>query len=240
MGRLAADDGIGAVIASPHQSGAYEHITPAMIRHRVIQLRDMFARHHIELDIVPGAEVHATDDLAARVARGDILTLADRRRHVLIQIPHEATCRQSPPLPQLVESFGPYNMQLILARPERHRGILRQWDLVETLVDDGCLMQVTAGALTGAFGVEIRAFAEWLVQERLVHLVGSDGHGAGARRPLLSRAYHRVCHLTDRTYADEIFRRNPHRILCGELIPVVARRTHRYRFANWFRWRRAG
>ena len=236
MARLATEDGIQKVIATPHQLGAYGHITSDMICERVGQFQEALDRERIPLTVYPGAEVCFRSDLATYVQRGDIVTLADRGRHVMVQIPHDSVAF----LEGLLPSFRSANMQILLSQPERNRRILRQYEMVESLVDEGFLIQVTAGALSGAFGVQIRVLAEWLVQERLVHVVASDAHASGARRPLLSRAYHRVCHLTDTAYGNEIFCRNPERILRGELIPVVARRSRRYRFAQWFRWRRAG
>ena len=235
MARMAWADGIEHVIATPHQRGAYEHITPSIIRERVEQMRRHLAAEGIPLAVHPGADVRIEWELAQHVARGEVLTLADQGRHLLIELPHDIVVR----LDALVDSFRSRNMQLILTHPERNRRIMRHWETVESLVELGCLMQVTAGALTGAFGVEVRVFAEWLVQERLVHLVATDAHGATSRRPLLSRAYERIVHLTDRAYADQIFRENPQCILDGQIIPVVARRSRSFGLAQWFRWRRA-
>ena len=67
----------------------------------------------------------------------------------------------------------------MLAHAERCPIFLRSPELLEELVAEGMLAQVTASALTGAFGRHVRGLAEEMIRSGTVHAVGSDAHGPG-------------------------------------------------------------
>ncbi len=236
MARLAAADGITAIIATPHQLGAYRHNDPATIRNWTSRLQERLREEGSALRVYPGADIRIEDDLIERLDHGELVTLADQGGHLLLEFPHDVVM----PLDEILEALSRRHIQPILTHPERNRHVLHHRTFVEQLVEKGCLIQVTAGALIGSFGPAVRSLAEWLVCERLVHFVASDAHGSRARRPLLSRAFHRVAQLTDVELAIEVFCENPYRVVRGEVVPLLARDQRRYRFAQWFRWRKAG
>jgi protein-tyrosine phosphatase len=108
------------------------------------------------------------------------------------------------------------------------------------LVANGCLMQVTAGSLMGAFGGHIQDFSTTLVEQGLVHFIASDAHGVKSRRPLLSRAYQRVAELVGPEAAQQLCCTNPRRVADGRdvqpgTVPVATRRKR-----SWFGLRKAG
>ena len=236
MARIACGDGIGTVIATTHQLSSFSDISPGRIRELVRKLGQKLLAERIPLAIAPGAVMTIQPDLLARLDQDKLITLADQRRHLLIEFPQDGMELLEPLIQQLTER----KIQPIFSHPERNRRVVRHWSVVEELVERGALFQITASALTGAFGVSIRSLTEWLVQERLTHFIASDANGTESRMPVMSRAFHRVTHLTDVHYAQEVCTENPRRILAGEAIPVIERRNRRYGFSHWFKWRKAG
>ncbi len=77
----------------------------------------------------------------------------DLQRHVLLELPHELYF----PLETLLGQLESRGMQGILSHPERNQGLLTRPELISQLVDNGCLMQVTAGSLMGTFGARHEA-----------------------------------------------------------------------------------
>jgi protein-tyrosine phosphatase len=112
--------------------------------------------------------------------------------------------------------------------------------LVETLVNYGCLMQVTAGSLTGTFGPRSQHMAEWMMNEGLVHFLSTDAHGPRARRPLLSRAFQHAAEMVGEETATALCCLNPAAIAEGNDVEVTRRKPHRSGLASWFSWRKAG
>jgi protein-tyrosine phosphatase len=215
MAEMAVADGTRTVVATPHQLGNFGHNRGAEIRRRTAELQCELAAAGIPLTVLPGGDVRIEDGMLARLASGDVLTIADRRRHVLLELPHELYF----PIDGLLDSLKRQGMIGVLSHPERNAGLMAQPTLVAGLVDAGCLMQVTAGSLLGAFGPRCQDVSEWLLAQGLVHFVASDAHGADSRRPLLRRAFERVAELTDAATADDLFCRRPARVIAGEDVP---------------------
>jgi protein-tyrosine phosphatase len=190
----------------------------------------------VALRVLPGADVRVQADLIPKIHSGKVVTLADQRRHVLLELPHELYL----PLDRLLSDLDAAGMTGILSHPERNRGILAQPRLLPPLVDAGCLLQVTAGSLLGAFGSQVQSFARWLVTQGLAHFVATDAHGSKSRRPLMRGAFDRVADLAGLRVADQLCRHNPARVVAGQRIAQGRRKPARAGLAHWLRWGKAG
>lgn len=235
MAEIAVADGIQAVIVTPHQLGTYGRNRGATIRAFADRFQSELQQREIALRVLPGADVRIEPDLVSRLEAGEVLTLADRRRHVLLELPHELYL----PLEGLLRRLDAAGIVGILSHPERNQGLLREPQLVADLVDAGCLMQVTAGSLVGSFGGQIRDFAASLIEEGLVHFVATDAHGTTCRRPRMSAAFERIVGLAGDRYAEELCSANPAAIAAGRDIAGGRRRRARFRPCGWFPRRRA-
>lgn len=235
MARLAAADGIGTVIATPHQLGVYAHNSGAQIRERTRELQAWLKQLDIPLRVVPGAHVRCEEGLLAGIQSGDVLTLADRGKHVLLELPPAPF----PLLDEILAEFQPAGLTAILAHPERHGVLQRNRQRVADLVERGCLMQITADSLVGTFGYRAQEMAEWMLTEHHAHFIASDAHGPRSRRPLLRQAQLRVAALTDPETAEALCVRQPAAVVAGEDVPAVGYRRRVATWGNWFRWRRA-
>lgn len=221
MARMAVADGIHTIVVTPHQLGNFSHNDAATIRARTSELQTFLERQQIPLRVLPGADVRIESDLAARIGRDEVMSLADRRRHILLELPHELYI----PLDRLLSELAAQNMVGILSHPERNLGILEQPDVVRPLVAAGCLMQITAGSLLGAFGAESQKLSDWLVEQGLVHFVSTDAHGSKSRRPLLRHAFDRVVKLAGWETATALCCRNPSAVAAGEKVIPLRRAT---------------
>jgi len=219
MAEMAVADGVGTVVVTPHQLGAFGHNRGDDIRRRTSELQRALAAARIPLTVLPGGDVRVEDDLPGRLATGDALTLADRGRHVLLELPHELYL----PLDGVLASLRRRAIVGILSHPERNAGLLAQPQLIAELVDAGCLMQVTAGSLAGAFGPPSQQLAEWMLGQGLVHFLASDAHGVRSRRPLLGRAFERAAELVDEATAADLCCHWPARVAAGGDVPAGRR-----------------
>jgi protein-tyrosine phosphatase len=231
MARLAADDGIRTIVATPHQLGNFGHNRGDEIRRLVSELQQRLEAENIPIRVLPGADVRIEPGMAARLANGEVLTLGDHRRHVLLELPHELYL----PLEPVLRELSQRHIVGILSHPERNQGILRHRDVLAPLVEAGCLLQITAGSLCGTMGPECRELSQWLLAERMVHFVATDAHGSRSRRPLMQRAFERVAELTDESTASELCSRNPARVAAGEEVRPGRREAPRRRRAWLFR-----
>jgi protein-tyrosine phosphatase len=236
MARLAAADGITTVVATPHQLGGHAGNHGDRIRERTAQLQKLLDEHGCRLRVLPGADVRIEPDLVRKIQSGEVLTLADRGRYVLLELPHEVYL----PLDRLLDELASAGLVGILSHPERNLGILAKPEVAAHLVDAGCLMQVTAGSLMGTFGPRSKAMAESLVTAGLVHFLATDAHGHRVRRPLLRRAYERVAELAGPEAAMTLCSLNPASVVADRKVLPGRRKPQGRGWPGWFRWRKAG
>lgn len=236
MAKMAVENGISTIVATPHQGGTFAHNSAEAIISRVTEFQRQLRAAGISLSVLPGADVRIDHDLLRDIARGAILTLADQRKHVLIDLPHERYVG----IDSLLGDFQNAGIAAVLSHPERNQGLIKRRELIEHLVAQGCLMQVTSGSLLGTFGPQCQDLAVWMLGQGLVHFVASDAHGMHSRRPLLRRGFERVAELVGRDEATELCCRNPGRVVAG--LPVTAGRRQVRVQGNgnrWFRWKSA-
>jgi protein-tyrosine phosphatase len=235
MARLAADDGTTVIVATPHQLGSWTQNRGSEIRALVKECNDRLAAEKIAVTVLAGGEIRIEPGLIDPLVTGELVTLGDHRRHVLLELPHELYF----PIDSLMQDLATRRITILLAHPERNQGLLRQPDYAVDLVDAGCLMQLTAGSIVGTMGSHAQDMAEWMITEGLVHVVSTDGHSPRVRRPLLGKAYDRICELTDVETADELCSRIPGRIAAGRTVAAGRRVVQRRRRKSWWSFRKS-
>ena len=212
MARMAVADGIETIVVTPHQLGGFAQNHGDAIRERTEELAQLLAEHEIPLTVLPGADVRIEPGMIALVRQGEVLSLADHRRHILLELPHEIYV----PLDRLLSELRAAGMVGILSHPERNAGIMANPAVVGPLVDAGCLMQITAGSLLGTFGPASQSVAERLATRRI-------GPFRQHRRPwpevaptAARRAAHqRMAELVGPVLADQCCRHNPAAVAAG-------------------------
>jgi protein-tyrosine phosphatase len=212
MAQLAADDGVDTIVATPHQLGAFANNDGQTIRQLAAEMQDTLRRHDVPIAVLPGAEIRVGPELVLKLLAGEVLSLGDHGKHVLLEMPHQKCV----PIGPLLAELRRHGYTAILAHPERNGGILSQPHHWKSLVAEGCLMQVTASSLLGAFGAASQGLAELMIRRGLVHFLSSDGHNAHSRRPVLGLAYERACELAGEAAATAWCSRNPSLVAAGE------------------------
>jgi protein-tyrosine phosphatase len=199
------------------------------IRAAAAQFQQFLDRRRVPLRVLPGADVRVEPDLVRKIRIGEVLTLANRRRHVLLELPHEVYV----PLDRLLAELGSANLIGVLSHPERNRRILNRPDVLRPLVDRGCLLQVTAGSLMGTFGPQVMRFSEFLIEQGLVHFISTDAHGTKARPPLLNAAFQRITELVGRQTAVNLCCRHPATVANGGTVSPGCQRSEKSTWTEW-------
>jgi protein-tyrosine phosphatase len=231
MARIAQAEGTSVIFATPHQLGPYRHIEGEQIRQRTTQLQQLLCQRGISIQVFPGAEVRPDELLLREMLRGNVVTLADQRCHILLELPRATATPDC-----FVETL----LQLqrggtvgVLASPERHPELQKRPEQIRSLVTQGCLMQVTAGSLLGDFGPTARRTCEWMLCQHLAHFLATDSRGSRARRPLLRRAFQRTRELIGDELARRICFQNPTSVLEGGRIEAFPPPRHSARRLRW-------
>ena len=185
LARAAVADGITHQVATPHiHIGRYANDTQS-IQSACEALQRELEQHAIPLTLGWAAEVRLSDDLPALLEADRLPFLGEwgGDRVLLLELPHSHI---PPGIERLIPWMLKKGVRPMIAHPERNRAILRNFAAVLPLVRQGCLMQVTAGAVVGRFGAAAATRARELLQEGMVTILATDAHHPERRPPLLS------------------------------------------------------
>ncbi|MFA6031722.1 MAG: CpsB/CapC family capsule biosynthesis tyrosine phosphatase [Myxococcota bacterium] len=184
MARQAVADGTTHMACTPHvMPGMYQNGTQNISR-AVHSFHQALRRADIPLALYVGADVHIAPDLPDQLALGDVPTI-NGSRYFLFEPPHHVL---PPRLEELAARLINAGFIPILTHPERLTWLKANYDVIERLNAAGCLIQLTADSIVGAFGRSALYYSEKLIGEGRVDIIASDAHGSTRRRPGLSRA----------------------------------------------------
>jgi protein-tyrosine phosphatase len=213
--RALVEDGITSVVATPHQLGRYEGRNGTdRIRRAVSALESALGEHMIPLDVAPGADVRIDERLARLIRDGEVLTVADAQRHILLELPHELMVD---PLPT-IRALNDLGIQSIVTHPERYRYLRGAVATMRTWILEGAVLQITAGSLVGEFGNSAFELAWQLAREDMVALIATDAHDATTRPPRLSVALEQLAREVGRERTSAMAVLNPLKVFAGETV----------------------
>lgn len=209
MATIAAEDGIRTVIATPHAD--CNRVTHDSVLEGVYTLNRALQQRGVTLNILPGYEIpfHLIAELASTH------TLA-QSNYVLIEFPHMYVPGDAlaTVLQLIVRGSIP-----VIAHPERNREVLHNPDLMDSLVEAGAQLQLTASSITGDLGPDIQSIAHYLLKRNLVHFIATDSHSPSFRAPVLQKAYSIAVRLLGRSKADLLTTGNPEKIMAARNRP---------------------
>ncbi|MCF2132043.1 hypothetical protein L1I79_37335 [Strepomyces sp. STD 3.1] len=177
MARVAVDEGITKLIATPHhQNGIFFNRKQDILK-RVTNLNHVLRSEDIPLEILPGQETRIHGDLLEDFEKGDILTL-NHTHYLFIELPSGYVPRYTE---QLLFNIQLKGLTPIIVHPERNAGFMENPENLLNLVKKGTLTQVTTSSLTGNFGKKIQKFSMQLIEANLTHFIASDAHNISTR-----------------------------------------------------------
>jgi protein-tyrosine phosphatase len=175
LARGARDDGITTIAATPHVDASHPGVDSATIGAGVRALQARLNLAGVDIRVVSGAEVSGPRAVELDDAELRKLTLGGGP-WLLLECPLMATL--TPGFATVARSLVRRGHDVLLAHPERSPLFQRSPQLLDELIGEGMLAQVTAGALSGRYGRTVRDLARRFVQQGSAQVVASDGHGA--------------------------------------------------------------
>ena len=214
MARQALRSGTTDVLITHHilNNSDYKLEEEILAKYEALQLR--LAEAKLPLKVHLAAEIYYQPDMDLTHT---ISTFNNNGRYFLVEFPMQG-------IPRGVDDVF-FNLILngkipIIAHPERNFGLLKSPQRAYEFVQRGALLQMNASSLEGRYGEEVKALAIALLNSRLIHFVGSDGHNA-QRRPLrIGQIYKTVGELWGESPARKIFFENPRLALDGQEIKI--------------------
>ncbi len=225
MCRISWSEGIRCAAAGAHQNDRYPAVTPEFIRSKTRHLAQMLQDKDIGLKVFPCAEVMVHPEMESSWLEGRLLSVADRKEYLLLEMPHGLFVD----LREIVHDLREHGIRPILAHPERQPELLNEPGWIEQFIQAGCLVQVSSGSVTDPKSrADANALKDWF-KRGIVHVMGSDAHSPRRRRPQMAGAYRQISSWAGVGVADRVCSTNGTAIVHGlplRIAPPEPRRKH--------------
>ncbi|GLP96019.1 tyrosine-protein phosphatase [Paraferrimonas sedimenticola] len=200
MAKMALEDGIHHSVLTPHITPGRFNNQQRDIEKAGMKYRSHLAEQGIELGLSFAAEVRLDPVILTLQSSGQLPYLGQYqgKNVVLLEMPHG----QVPPgATQLVSWLIERDVLPMIAHPERNRDVWYKPAKLQPLLDQGCLVQITAGSLLGQFRQESYQRACELLQDGLVNCIATDAHNLSSRPPKLAGAVAKAAELVGEAQA---------------------------------------
>ena len=212
MCRIAAEDGVTHLVATPHSNYSYI-FDPVLNRQLLAELQEKVGE---KPKLLLGCDFHLSYDNIQICAENSKDFTINQTSYLLVELPDQFIPDH---LSRVYYDIQIAGLKAIITHPERNPLLQRKPDLIEQWVSIGCLVQVTAQSYTGGFGSKARKLSERLLDAGLIHFFASDAHDIKRRPPLLSRCYRKVAREKGEEIADLLLQKNPEAVINGRPLP---------------------
>jgi protein-tyrosine phosphatase len=216
MCRMAVADGITHMVATPHANDRYVY-ERSYLSALLDELRSAIGNAP-QLSL--GCDFHLSFENLERVLEHPHTYTIGETNYLLVELSNYSVPLQ---IKDCFRRLGDRGLTPIVTHPERNPILQQAPQRVLEWVEQGCLVQVTASALTGAWGERPEMIARWLLERAAVHILASDAHDNKHRVPILSQARSMVAKLAGAEHAQALVDDNPGAVVCGLPIPYCPR-----------------
>ena len=234
MCRISYHDGIRTIVVTPHiLPGIYKNDRSTILS-KLQQLNNALMKFGVQssefvvknsdsmtqrlndpmtgFKLLPGADVHFLSDILQRYEKGEIVTVNDQGRYLMVEFAFQGIPYQAE---EVLFQLLTKGIIPIISHPERNMEIGQRPKRYYEMIRMGCLGQVTAMSLTGEFGSGVRRIAEKLLTNRLIHIIASDAHSTDGRPPILSAAVKAAEKIVGKEEAQRMVTEYPQAVIDG-------------------------
>jgi protein-tyrosine phosphatase len=186
--------GYKKVITTPHIMGDFYKNGPFNILPLLETVRTALVENNIPIELHAAAEYMVDDALQEKIDKQELLTFGNKM--LLIEMPFS---EPSPNFKEIIFSLRLNGYTPVLAHPERYPYLAYNQQKFHEIWDSEVLFQVNIYSLIGYYSPQTQKAAEYLINNKLVSMIGSDTHGI-RHMPILENAlksqnYERICSL---------------------------------------------
>lgn len=212
MLKMAADDGITHLVATPHCNYEYP-FDPEVNRTKAAQLQKAVGSR---IQLYLGCDFHLSYENMKELPAKKEQFAINRSQYILAELGDHFIPDQ---VDQLFYEIQVAGLVPIVTHPERNAVCRRHPEMIHVWVTRGCLIQVTAQSYLGRFGAEPQRFTEMLLTRNLIHFFASDAHDLRRRPPLLSSCYEKLKQAAGEASADLLMKQNPLAVIEARPLP---------------------
>lgn len=175
--RSASKAGIKKMVATPHYIKGSMDEDVSVLHDKLDILRQALHDNNIDIEVFLGNEIYVDIDMTDYLTNGECSSI-NKSRYVLIELPFSCEINQ---LEDIIFELKLKEYIPVLAHPERYEFVHNDLGKLTKLIELGVLVQLNLGSLSGMYGKSIKKTAQLLVDQQMVHFIGTDVHRAKSR-----------------------------------------------------------
>lgn len=202
MCRMAAQDGIDHIVATPHSNDRYFYDRVYLTSLVSALAERVGPKPKLSL----GCDFHLSfDNMQSALRTPEKYCIADSR-YLLVEFSNFSISAQ---IDHWFTQMRERGVTPIITHPERNPIVQQDLERVLKWIELGCAVQVTASAFTGQWTMRARQATDWLMKKDAVHFLATDAHETERRVPILSAARRVVAREFGEDRAAALVERNP-------------------------------
>lgn len=216
LAKAAVRNGVTHAIVTPHTlNGKYVNHKKEIIR-LTDNFQQMINDAGLPLTVFPGMEVRLSGALPQALANDDILFCDEDEHYMLLEFPSEDVPTYAQ---DMIFDIMKRGITPIIVHPERNNRILKEPEVLQDMLEQGCLVQLTASSYTGVFGKKIEQLTKRLIAAGQGCTFASDAHDLPKRGYQLSEAYAKMNKEFGKGLA-ETWKNNARKIVNGDPVQM--------------------
>lgn len=214
MLKIAANDGITQIIATPHYHYGKGKAAPEKILRKVEELRKTTAEEQIQIQLYAGNELYYTHDLLEELKAGACLTIAGTD-YVLLEFSVDTDRKR---MQNAIYQFSSAGYYPIIAHPERYETLIAFPELMQELGNLGAYFQMNAGSLSKSHGWRRKQFIRSMLKNGMIQFLATDAHDTQKRPPQFGKNADRLIKKCGKSEAAEMLYENAKMLINNEII----------------------
>ena len=206
MAREAVKQGIKIVVATPHKiNGSYDIPFKDIVK-KTNELNTLLKKKKINLTVIPGSENYAEIEI-------DTKCTINNKNYFLIEFPmrsYPSYCEH------IIDELISKKIIPIINHPETCSGIKKDINIIESLIDKGCLIMLNADSLIETHGKRVSDFASFLLKNNAYHLFSSNAHSVEGYKNI-STIIKKLEEFIGSQKTMEITQKIPEKVIKGEV-----------------------
>lgn len=216
LAHAAVKDGITHAVVTPHTlNGRYLNHKKDVIK-LTAEYQKRLKDENIPLTVFPGQEVRISGDLPQALDDNDILFLDEDGRYMMLEFPSDDVPSYAKDMIFKIMQRG---ITPIIVHPERNSRILKEPVILQELIEQGCLVQITASSYIGTFGKDIEEMSRRFIEAGQCSCFASDAHDLPKRQYEYSEALEKLSNEFGQGVAQE-YRDNAQALVNGDNVQM--------------------
>lgn len=212
----AKEAGFDAIISTSHYMEEYYEVNVSEREVWIKAISENLYKKNIDLKLYLGNEIYITQNIINLLETGKATSI-NNTNYVLFEFPLNSKPMN---MYDIIYDMLEYKLIPVLAHPERYSFIQKEPELVYDLIQKGVLMQSNYGSIIGLYGEKAQLIARRLLENDMVHFLGSDVHKKNSIYPRISEALSELRIIIGEDKLEEITTINPSLVLENKKIDI--------------------